>query len=293
MKKGGSFHLYAIITIIGWSIAYVFTRMALRHFSAYSLGFLRYALASAVLAIAACVFRIHPPERKDWGLIAASGAAGFFLYMITFNTGSMTETSATSSVIIAIAPIVTALLGRVFYGETLFPLQWFAIIIEFVGILILTVRDGHFSVGVGILWLLLSSLCLGVFNLLQRKLTKTYTGLRASIYSIFAGTAMLAVFIPGALRETGAAAPEYLFYVAMLGIFSSAMSYVSWSMAIERAPHTSSVSNYMFITPLLAAVLGFMIANEMPDWNTIAGGAVILFGVFLFNLGGGTSARAR
>jgi drug/metabolite transporter (DMT)-like permease len=286
MEKRGSFHIFALISVIGWSIAYVFTRMALRHFSPYSLGFLRYIVASAVLAAIACAFKISPPARKDWGLIAASGAAGFFLYMIALNTGSMTETAATNSIIIATAPIMTTLLGRVLYGEKLVSAQWFAIAVEFIGIMILNIRDGSLSISIGIFWLLLAAFLLSVFNLLQRKLTKTYTGLQVSIYGIFAGTAMLSVFIKEAVEEAGSADARYLIYVALLGIFPSAVSYVAWSMAIERAPRTSSASNYMFLTPLLAAVMGFMIAGELPDSGTLFGGAVILSGVFLFNRAG-------
>ncbi|MDR1472865.1 MAG: DMT family transporter [Synergistaceae bacterium] len=291
MVRRGNFHVFATITILGWSISYVLTRMAMEHFSARSLGFLRYAIATAVLAAVACSFRIFPPARKDWGLVAASGATGFFLYMIAFNTGAETETAAVSSIVIATAPVMTALLGWAMYGERLASVRWAAIAIEFTGILMLNIRDGSFSVGRGILWLLLAAFLLSVFNLLQRKLTKTCGGLRASVYSIFAGAAMLAVFSRGAIGEALSAQPEHLFYVAMLGVFSSAVSYVSWSMAIERAPSTSSVSNYMFITPLLAAALGFAIANERPDLGTMAGGTVILFGVFLFNFAGRSSAR--
>ncbi|MDR2780763.1 MAG: DMT family transporter [Synergistaceae bacterium] len=286
MEKRNSFHIFALISVVGWSISYVLTRMALRHFSPYSLGFLRYIIASAVLAAIACAFSISPPARKDWGLIAASGATGFFLYMIALNTGSMTETAATNSIIIATAPIMTTLLGMILYGEKLVSAQWFAIAVEFVGIMILNVRDGNFSVGAGIFWLLLAAFLLSVFNLLQRKLTKTYTGLRVSIYSIFAGTVMLSAFVREAVEEAASADAKYLVYAALLGIFSSALSYVAWSVAIERAPRTSSASNYMFLTPLLAAVMGFVIAGELPDSGTLIGGAVILSGVFLFNRAG-------
>jgi drug/metabolite transporter (DMT)-like permease len=260
--------------------------MALRHFSPYSLGFLRYIIASAVLAAIACAFKISPPARKDWGLVAASGATGFFLYMIALNIGSMTETAATNSIMIATAPIMTTLLGGVLYGEKLVSSQWFAIAVEFAGIMILNVRDGGINIGIGIFWLLLAAFLLSVFNLLQRKLTKTYTGLRVSIYGIFAGTAMLSVFMKEAIEETRSADARYLVYVVSLGIFSSAISYVAWSMAIERAPRTSSASNYMFLTPLLATVMGFVIAGELPDSGTLIGGAVILSGVFLFNRSG-------
>ena len=44
--KEETYHFYATITIICWSIAYVFTRLVLEHFSPFSLGFLRYLIAS-------------------------------------------------------------------------------------------------------------------------------------------------------------------------------------------------------------------------------------------------------
>ena len=285
MKSKISYHFFALICVFGWSLAYVFTRLALGHFSVYSLGFLRYAIASAVLAAAMPVLKIRPPASRDIWKFAAAGAAGFFLYMLTFNKGTATETSATSSVIIATAPVITALLSIAVHKEELKMFQWAAIVVEFAGILILTLWNGIMSVGPGIPWLLGAALVLSVFNLLQRHLVKSYTGLQASIFSIFAGTLMLAVFAPAAISELTTASVEYLFYITLLGVLPSAVSYVSWSVAIERAPGTSQVSNYMFVTPLLATIIGFLIAGERPDPGTITGGAAILFGVFIFNGG--------
>ncbi|MGI5935748.1 MAG: hypothetical protein ACOX7I_02935 [Oscillospiraceae bacterium] len=46
MNFKDSFHPYAAVTILFWSLAYVLTRLALNYFSPFSLGFLRYLLAS-------------------------------------------------------------------------------------------------------------------------------------------------------------------------------------------------------------------------------------------------------
>ena len=203
--------------------------------------------------------------------------------MLTFNTGVVTETSATSSVIIATAPVITALLSSAVHKEKLKMFQWAAIAVEFAGILILTLWNGVMSVGPGIPWLLGSAVVVSVFNLLQRDLVKSYTGLQASIFSMFAGTLMLAIFAPAAIGELVAASPKYIFYIILLGVLPSAVSFVSWSIAMERAPGTSQVSNYMFVTPLLATSMGFLIAGERPDFSTVIGGAIILLGVFIFN----------
>ncbi len=286
MKFKDSFHPYAMATIFFWSLAYVLTRLALRHFSVFSLGFLRYFTASCALLPMGIAAGIKPPKRGDLKWFVAAGATGFFLYMVSFNSGCRTVSASTSSVVIAIVPVMTALFARLFYGERLYALQWAAIAVEFAGILVLTLMGGTFTVNGGVLWLLLAALSLSAYNLLQRKLTKTYSALQSSMYGIFAGTLMLAVFLPVSVVEVKNAPAAHLSYVLMLGVFSSALAYVSWAKAFSKAERTSYVSNYMFVTPFLTTLLGFLLTNELPDAPTLIGGAVILSGVALFTFGG-------
>ena len=140
-------------------------------------------------------------------------------------------------------------------------------------------------INIGLVWLLLAALALSTYNLLLRKLLKSYSALQVSTFSIFAGTLMLAVFLPASVKEVKAAAPNHILYIIILGIFSSAIAYLSWSKAFSKAKNTSTVSNYMFITPFLTTLLGFLISKEIPDLPTVFGGAVILLGLFIFNFG--------
>ncbi len=285
MRFKDSFHPYAGITILFWSLAYVLTRLTLKYFSAFSLGFLRYFAASAALLVMVLIMKIEIPKRKDWIWFLLSGFFGFFLYMIAFNKGCETVTAATSSVIIATAPVITALLARLAYREKISGIQWVATGVEFSGVIVLTLLNNTFSINNGILWLMIAALSLSTYNLLQRKLTRQYSGTQASAYSIFVGTIMLFIFMPRALPEVQSAPSVQILYIAILGIFSSAIAYVTWAQALKRARYTSSVSNYMFITPFLTTLLGFILAGETPDFSTVVGGTVIMAGVLIFNFG--------
>lgn len=286
MKAKNSFHMYAIITIIFWSLAYVLTRLALQYFTTFSLGFLRYFIASGTLIIVIVIGEIKLPHKKDIPWFMLSGTLGFFIYMIAFNQGQKSVTAATGSIVISIVPVLTALIARIIYNEKMSFLQWLAIAIEFVGVAVLTLMNGFFSFNMGLLWLFLAALSLSLYNLLQRKLTRSYSALQTSAFSIFFGTTLLSIFLPVSVREVLTAPVIQWLYLAILGIFSSAIAYVSWSKAFAKAEQTSQVSNYMFITPFLTSVLGFIIANEVPEPSTVVGGGIILFGVFLFNFGG-------
>lgn len=281
MKK--SYHFYAIITIIFWALAFVFTRLGLQYFDVYSLSFLRYLVASITLLVIICFIKINRPKKEDLFSFILSGALGFFLYVILFNKGTALVSAATSSIIIATVPVFTALLATFFYKEKLKIYQWIAIGIEFMGILVLTLMNGSFSINEGILWLLIAALCLASYNILQRKLTKTYSALQASTYSIFFATIMLCIFLPGSINKAIHAPLIQMLYVLILGVFSSAIAYIAWAKAISLAEKTTYVSNYMFVTPFLTTILGFIMINEIPDKATILGGIIILSGLFIFN----------
>ncbi len=288
-----SFHPYAMITIVFWSLAYGLTRIALQYFSAFSLGFLRYLTASLAMLVYAAATKMKPPKGSDLKWFLAAGASGFFLYMIFFNKGCETVSASASSVILATVPVMTALLARFVLGEILNRMQWAAIFIEFAGVVILTLMNGFAAVNGGILWLIFAAAALSIYNLLQRRLTKTYTALQTSAISIFTGTALLGVFSPAAMGELEGAPVTMMVSVLVLGVFSSAVAYAAWSQAFAKADKTSSVSNYMFVTPFLASLLGFVLAGERPDTPTVAGGIVILSGMTIFYFGEEIRKRVR
>ena len=284
---------YALATIFCWSLAFVFTRMTLSYFSAASLGFLRYLVASAALIVIAIVKKIKPPKPADWPLFFISGFFGFFLYMIVFNKGLSSVPASTASVVNATVPVVTALIAGVVYREKVRGFLWVAVVIELIGVAVLTVMSGGLTQSGGLVWLFLAALSLSTYNILQRKLTKKYTAMQASTYSIFAGTLMLAFFSPTAFRELAAAPAAQYIYVALLGVFPSAIAYVSWSVAFSKAERTSQVSNFTVLTLFFTSLLGILILGETPNAATLVGGGITLAGVLLFNYGAAWLGKRR
>ncbi|MFA5468405.1 MAG: hypothetical protein WC224_05030, partial [Sphaerochaetaceae bacterium] len=61
------------------------------------------------------------------------------------------------------------------------------------------------------------------------------------------------------------------------------IGFILWAEALATAKQMSDVTNFMFLTPLLSALLEFLIIGDVPDSGTIVGGATILLGLALFN----------
>lgn len=282
MKALRSYHMYAMIAIVGWSFAYVITRLSIPYFTPLPFGFMRYFVAALALIVVAIIKKMKLPAAKDWPWLVASGLCGYALYIACFNIGTSYVSAATSSVVIATCPVMTALLAAIVYGEKLKGTQWLAIAIEFVGIAVLTLLDDVFTANIHLSWLFAAAILLSLYNLIQRKLSKTYSALESTCISIWVGVLFLSVFAPPGFREAAQAPRSILVYIALIGIFSTAIAFLSWSKAFALAKKTSFVSNYMFITPLLTSILGFIMAGEIPGRATVMGGIIILLGAVVF-----------
>lgn len=286
-----NFHFYAFLTTVLWALAFVLTKLALQHFSAFGLGFIRYFIASIALVLFLDTKRLKPPALKDFWLFAAAGGTGFFFYMIAFNQGQALVSSATASIIISTAPVITAILALLIWKEKLKIHQWIAIMLEFAGVFTLTYLAGTaqnqensgFTLNIGLVWLAGAAFSASVYNLLQRRLGKSYSAREATAWGIFFGTVMLSLFAPASISEIRTAPAIQWVYLLVLSIGSGAIAYISWTKAFSLAKHTSDVSNYMFLTPIITAFLGFLLAGEVPDFATLLGGGIILAGMAVFN----------
>lgn len=180
----------------------------------------------------------------------------------------------------------TPVLARLFYRERLRALGWAAIALAFTGICIMTLWDGAMDLNVGVVWCTGAALSLAFYNLLQRNLSRSYSPLQINAWSFFISFIPMLVFLPDAARAVMASPWWKTVIVIYMGIFPSAIAYLFWVKALAIAPKTSFTTNYMFLTPLLTAVLEFVLMRQFPDAPTLVGGAVILASLALFSYAG-------
>ena len=281
-KSSSKVFILAGLTVALWSSGFVFTRVAVVHLSTFSVGFLRYFSAAIPLVIIALFKKIGLPKGRDIPLFLALRALGFALYQLLFNVAMLTISASTASVIVATVPVVSALFASAIFKERLNKVGWIAVIIEFSGILLLTLWQQRLSVGWGLAWMGVAALCFAAYNLLQRFATANYTPLQSITYSIVASVILLP-FAPSTFAELSQVSWQPIAAVVYMGVFPSALGFILWAEALVKAKQMSDVTNFMFLTPLLSALLEFLIIGDLPDLGTIIGGTTILIGLLLFN----------
>ena len=278
-------HLFAAGTILLWSTAFPVTRIVGSTIPPTELGAVRCVAAAVFLCILGAVRRIRLPRGLgDCGLLVLAGALGFGFYMIFFNTGMQTLTSATSSLVIATTPVMTALAASFLYNEKLSRTGYLAIAAAFIGVMILLLWKGALSINVGVIWMLGAAVLFCGYNLLNRKLQAMgYSSLEIMTYAMISAALILMIAAPSAFAEFRRAGLINALLAVYMGIAVSATGYFLWAKAFENAEHTSDVTNYMFLTPLVTTVLGFIMLKEVPDLGTVIGGIIIITSVIVFN----------
>lgn len=271
-------------TVVLWSLAFPFSKVAMQHFNPYSLGFLRVTIASVVLLIIGRLNGMKLPRKKDLLLFLFSGASGFGLYLFFFNKGIQTITSASSSIVIALTPVFTAVVAHHIYKEKINVLGWTMMATAFLGVLIMMLWDGVLSINAGILWTLLASVLFCIYNILNRKLSSDgYKSIEIVTFSMIASVLVLSPFARKGISEVATATANEIGVLLMLGVLSSAVAYFLWSMALSIADSTSEVTNFSFLTPFIATLLGSLVLSEVPNTGTVIGGTIIIASMVIFS----------
>lgn len=280
--------ILAFTTVFLWSSAFPLTKVATEYIGPNPLGLLRCSIAAILLLMIGLCCHIHAPKKASHiPLFFLSGGMGFSLYMITFNTGMLTLSSAMGSLIIATTPVLTAIGASVLYKEKIKPFGWLCIISAFAGVAVLLLWDNQVSTSAGMIWTCGAAFVFCCYNLLNRKLLSMgYNAIECVTWSMVCGALWLMPFLPEAIAQASQASTPALITVVYLGAMPSATAYLLWSRAFSMAKKTSDVTNFQFLTPLISTLLGFLLLTEIPGPSTLIGGVIIVISIVLFGLKG-------
>lgn len=273
----------AFIAIFFWATAFVLTKIVLKKVDVTTLGVLRYFFASIIVIFILIKQKISLPELKDIPAFVYAGFSGYAGYIGFFNIATLFSSPSVLSVINALAPAITAIIAYFIFNEKIKLIGWLSMGISFCGILILTLWDGVLSINKGVLYMLVGCILLSSYNISQRYLTKKYSSFDVSMYSMLFGSIILVMYSPSSVLNMFSIGFVSLISIIYMSIFPSIVSYFFWTRAFELAKDTTEVTSFMFVTPVLATLMGIIVLGDIPKLSTFIGGAIIILGMILFN----------
>jgi drug/metabolite transporter (DMT)-like permease len=278
-------------TLVLWSSAYAGIRVALHAYGPGQLAVLRFMIASAVMVVYASAGRLRRPDLRDVPWLFAAGGAGITFYMLGLNYGEVTVTAGAASLLIASAPIWTALLGMLFLGERLRVVGWLGVLISFLGVaLIASGESGGIHFSPRALVLLAAALSSATYTVMQKHFLARYNALELTAYTIWTGTLLMFPFAGGWLHALRAAPLHATLIVVYLGVFPAALGYVTYLYALSHGT-AGSTASFLYLIPVLAIFIAWVWLGETPRVLSLVGGAIALIGVAMVNMWGRVLSR--
>jgi drug/metabolite transporter (DMT)-like permease len=279
-------------TVVVWASAFAGIRAALAGYAPGPLALFRFTTASLLLGLYALYVRMPLPPLRDWPGLALIGLVGIVLYQLALGYGEKSVTAGVAAVIVATAPIVTALLAAAFLRELPPAHVWVGLLLAFIGVARASIAPGE-RLGHGAFIVALAALAQGTFFVLQKRYVARYSALAVTTVSIWLATLMLAIPFGGDLVRTLPHAPRAATLAALyLGVVPSAIGYVCWAFALARSSAARAAS-FLYLVPVLSFGIGFVWLGEEPTGLALAGCAVAIAGVALANSGDKVRAASR
>jgi drug/metabolite transporter (DMT)-like permease len=289
----GTFVVLALLVVF-WASAFPAIKIGLAGLGPAHLTLARHLVASVAFLPFLLAFRGRLlPQRRDLGRFVGIGAIGITTYHLALNFGEVHVSAGASSLIIATAPALTALVAWWLTGERLPAVGWWGTAVALAGVALVVLGDGdvgfvHPAAGL----VLLSALATALFAVLQRPLLARYRPLEVTAYVTWGGTLPLLVFLPGFAGALGEAGAPALLAALHLGVVPSAIAYTLFAIALSRAS-APIVTSFLYLVPVVALLLSWWWLGEVPSAVTLAGGAVAVVGVALVQRSRRAAARAR
>lgn len=283
--------LCIVATLLGWGWSWVGIRFAIRFYPPGPLALGRYLVASLTLLPVWWARGGKLPRPAEWPGVALTGLLGFTVYNLAINAGEAVIPAGTASMIVACIPVLTTLGAVLWLDERLSPLGWLGVAIAFGGVALIHHGSGGGAAQTrGLLLLLLGALSATSYNLLSKRYIGRYAALDVTTWAIWCGTLGLLPCGLGLGRAVTAAPAAATWTVVGLGVVPAALCYTLWAFLISRRP-LARVANILFLVPVAAVLLGWLILGELPRVGALAGGAVVVAGVVLVARRGKPVAR--
>lgn len=275
-----------LTTVLIWSFNFVVVKAAIGVVGPLMFTGLRYFVASATL-LAILRWRngsVRPPAGQGRILIGL-GLLGFGIYQVMFATGLTQISAGDSALITATSPVMVALLAGAVGMDHLTPPKLAGALIAFSGVAVIIAAGHEVSLGASLVGdglTLASSALWAVYTIGGARVLRRVDPLMATTWTVVGGSMLL---IPlgmaeAVLRPHAGVTVLTLVAAVFSGALAAGIANVLVFNAIRYIGPTR-VTAMQFLVPAGAVVLGALLLQEPVGIAQVAGGVVIIVGVWL------------
>ncbi|KJS14054.1 MAG: membrane protein [Peptococcaceae bacterium BRH_c8a] len=271
-----------------WGGMYVVSKYVLDFIPPFTLVWLRYVIAFAVLYAILKISQRKTKnctklEKKDWLLLGWIGFIGYFVSISFQFIGTKLSDAHTGALITSATPAFIVIFARFVLKETLTIRKILSLLLATIGVAIVVGWSPTLGtyfwgsvilVGAAITWALLS--------VYVKVASYNYSSLTITTYAILFALVFTTPFMLWEIQTNNILFnnSSIILGVLYLGIVSTAAAFFLWNKGMEMMD-TGIGSLFFFFQPLVGSFLGWLLLSEHLDLNFFVGGSLILLGVLI------------
>ncbi len=184
---------------------------------------------------------------------------------------------ATASAIGFASPIIVTALSVPLLGESVGPRRWSAVLVGFIGVLIV-VRPGSGQLTSATLLLLGASSCYALYQIATRRSSQHDSAETGIIYAALVGAVATSMVVPFGFEAPRTAFDAVL--LASLGVFGGIGHY--FVIRAFRLGPAALIAPFGYLELVGTTTLGYLVFNNFPDsWTWIGAGLIVASGTYI------------
>lgn len=299
MRKKPYVDLIILGVFVSWALLLVIAKQLLTELNPAAFVLLRMVLSAVVMfAILLAMRKRLSLPRRYWKQMALVGLLGYGGYHLFFTIGLHLGTSLDAALILATAPVMTALLAHIFKVEHINRREWTGIIICFVtaAAVILTGAKGGIGLDgewdlrrlAGSLILVLAAVCWAMNGIMSKKLLTRVDPAKITAYSCALASALVLIpFMPFLLKQdwSGISSTNWLRF-AYTVIPCSTLSVLFFYYGVKHVGPTRTMI-YQNTMPIITALFVLLLRRREESINIVQviGMVTVFIGVYLTRTG--------
>jgi len=284
------------LTAVFWGGTFIAGRVLAQEVEPYSGSFLRFLVASVCMFPLVRHFegRLQSLQKKQFLLVFLSGMTGVFLYNVFFLTGLQTVQAGRASVIVASNPVLISLFAALlFRGERMTLLKVIGVVLSVTGAVYVITRGSpstflQGAIGRGELLIFGCVASWVSYSLIGKVVMRDVQPVSAVTYACLVGSAALLppALVEGMAGNVGGYSLAAWVSIVYLGFFGTCLGFI-WYYEGIREIGPSKAGVFINFVPISAVIMSFFMLGAPVDLSLLAGGALVLSGIYLTNRSAG------
>lgn len=225
-------------------------------------------------------------QRRDWGRLILCSLTGVAINQTFFFSGLKLTNPINASLIMTTSPIIVMLAAAWFLREPINRRKVIGLVLGLIGAssLIAYGKTMQFNAqqALGDLLVLVNAMSYGIYLVLVKSLMTRYHPITVVKWVFTFGFLWVLPIGWSEVQQVDWAAipPGIWMAIAYVLLGTTFLAYLLNAYALTHAP-ASLVGAYIYLQPLLAAIIALSFGREQPHWIQLVSGTLIFLGVYL------------